>query len=199
MHIAEGVLSAPVLATGAALTCAGTAIGLRRIDYDRLVSVGMLTSAFFVASLVHVPVGVSSAHLLGTGLMGVMLGWAAFPAILVALLLQALLFQYGGLVVLGVNASTMGFAAIVAHYAYRGLTAVWPGQRARAGAAFVCGALGVALAGVFTALALAWTDEGFAAAAVALLVAHVPVMLAEGCITMFTVAFLARVRPEILA
>ena len=199
MHIAEGVISPPVLAAGAALACVGTAIGLRRLDYDRLVSVGMLTSAFFVASLVHVPVGVSSAHLLGTGLMGVMLGWAAFPAIVVALLLQALLFQYGGLVVLGVNASTMGFAAIVAHYAYRGLTAVWTGQTARSVAAFVCGALGVALAGVLTALALAWTDEGFVAAAVALLVAHVPVMLAEGCITMFTVAFLARVRPEVLA
>ena len=199
MHIAEGVLSPPVLAAGAALACAGTAIGLRRLDHDRLVSVGMLTSAFFVASLVHVPVGVSSAHLLGTGLMGVMLGWAAFPAIVVALLLQALLFQYGGLVVLGVNASTMGFAAIVAHYAYRGLTAVWSGQAARSAAAFVCGALGVAFAGVLTALALAWTDEGFVAAAVALLVAHVPVMLAEGCITMFTVAFLARVRPEVLA
>lgn len=199
MHIAEGVLSPPILAVGAALACAGTTFGLRQLDYDRLVCVGMLTSAFFVASLVHVPVGVGNAHLLGTGLMGVMLGWAAFPAILVALLLQALLFQYGGLVVLGVNASTMGFAAIMAHYAYRGLTVVCPGPRGRGMAAFVCGALGVALAGMLTALALAWTDEGFVAAAVALLVAHMPVMLAEGCITMFTVAFLARVRPEVLA
>lgn len=194
MHIAEGVLSAPVLVTGAVLACAGTAIGLRRMDYDRLMAVGMLTSAFFVASLIHVPVGVSSAHLLGTGLLGVMLGWAAFPAIVVALALQALFFQYGGLTVLGVNACTMGFAAVLAHVVYR-LTLGW----SRSVAAFACGALGVALAALFTALALACTDEGFTAAAVALLVAHLPVMLAEGCITMFTVGFMARVRPEVLA
>ena len=201
MHIAEGVLSPSVLSAGAVLACAGTAIGLRRIDYDRLMGVGMLASAFFVASLIHVPVGVSSAHLLGTGLLGVLLGWAAFPAILVALLLQALLFQYGGLTVLGVNACTMGFAAILAHYAYRALSALGRGQNTPAHpvAAFVCGALGVALAAVLTAMALTFTDEGFTAAAVALLVAHLPVMLVEGCVTMFTVAFLARVRPEVLS
>ena len=195
MHIAEGVLSPPVLVAGAVLACAGTALGLKRLNLDRLMATGMLTAAFFVASLIHVPVGVSSAHLLGTGLLGVMLGWAAFPAILVALLLQALLFQYGGITVLGVNACTMGFAAVLAYAAYRGLACIC----GRSVAAFVCGALGVAIAALLTALALALTDEGFSAAAIALLVAHVPVMLAEGCITMFTVAFLARVRPEVLA
>ncbi len=199
MHIAEGVLSAPVLATGAVLACAGTAIGLRRLDYDRIMTVGMLTSAFFVASLIHVPVGVSSAHLLGTGLLGVMLGWAAFPAIVVALALQALFFQYGGLTVLGVNACTMGFAAVLAHVVYRLILGLGHGQRTHAVAAFTCGALGVALAALFTALALAFTDEGFTAAAAALLLAHLPVMVAEGCITMFTVGFVARVRPEVVA
>lgn len=199
MHIAEGVLSPPVLACGYVIAAAGTAIGLRRLDLDQIAKVGMLTAFFFVASLVHVPVGVSSAHLLGTGLMGVLLGWAAFPAILVALILQALLFQYGGLTVLGVNASSMGLAAILAHYLFRWLRAILPGRRGLAVAAFVCGGLGVALAAIFTAIALALTDEGFAAAAIALLLAHLPVILAEACVTMFTVGFLARVRPGLLA
>ena len=198
MHIAEGVLSPAVLSAGAVLACAGTAIGLKKLDYDRIMGVGMLCSAFFVASLVHIPVGVASAHFLGTGLLGVMLGWAAFPAILVALVLQALLFQFGGLVVLGVNASTMGFAAVLTHYVFRCLTGLLPGPRGRSFAAFACGALGVTLAAIFTAGALALTDEGFVAAAAALLVAHLPIMLAEGVITMFTVTFMSRVRPEIL-
>ena len=45
MHIAEGVLSAPVLIGDGALTAVGTAIGLKRIDYDRIAPVAILTSA----------------------------------------------------------------------------------------------------------------------------------------------------------
>ena len=95
MHIAEGVLSAPVLLTGAVVAAGGTSIGLKKIDYDRIMTVALLAAAFFVASLVHIPIGPASGHLLLNGLMGVILGWGAFPAILVGLFLQALLFQFG--------------------------------------------------------------------------------------------------------
>ena len=95
MHISEGVLSGPVLLSGAALAVAGTAIGLKKLDYDQVAKVGMLSAAFFVASLIHVPIGPSNAHLILNGLVGLLLGWAAFPAILVALVLQAVLFQFG--------------------------------------------------------------------------------------------------------
>ena len=198
MHIAEGVLSPAVLGAGAVLAAAGTAIGLRRLDYDRLMTVGILSAAFFVGSLIHVPVGFSSVHLILNGLVGVLLGWAAFPAILVALLLQALLFQFGGLTVLGVNTFTMGFSSVLAWYCYRGIVHTWPSPAGIRAAAFCGGALGVALAAVLTALALAFTSEGFWAAAQLLLLAHLPIMLAEGLITMFTVSFIARVRPEML-
>ena len=189
MHIAEGVLSPAVLGAGAVLAAVGTAIGLRRLDYDRLMTVGILSAAFFVGSLIHVPVGFSSVHLILNGLVGVLLGWAAFPAILVALLLQALLFQFGGLTVLGVNTFTMGFSSVLAWYCYRGIAHIWPGPAGIRAAAFCGGALGVALA---------FTSEGFWAAAQLLLLAHLPIMLAEGLITMFTVSFIARVRPEML-
>ena len=118
MHIAEGVLSPAVLATGYALTAAGTALGLKKLDYDRLMTVAILAAAFFVGSLIHVPIGLTSAHLILNGLLGVLLGWAAFPAILVALGLQALLFQFGGLIVLGVNTFTMAFSGVMAGYVY---------------------------------------------------------------------------------
>jgi ABC-type Co2+ transport system permease subunit len=36
MHISEGVLSGPVLISGGVLAAAGTAIGLKKIDYDHL-------------------------------------------------------------------------------------------------------------------------------------------------------------------
>lgn len=198
MHIAEGVLSPAVLAGGAVLALAGTALGLRKLEYDRLVAVGILSAAFFVASLIHVPVGLSSAHLVLNGLVGVLLGWAAFPSILVALLLQALLFQFGGITVLGVNVFTMGFAAVISWYVFRAICYLCPGMKGVRVAAFMGGALGVALAAVLTALALAFTDEGFWLAARLLLLAHLPVMLVEGLVSMFTVSFIMRVRPELL-
>ena len=198
MHIAEGVLSPAVLAGGTVLALAGTGLGLRKLEYDRLVAVGILSAAFFVASLIHVPVGLSSAHLVLNGLVGVLLGWAAFPSILVALLLQALLFQFGGITVLGVNVFTMGFAAVVSWYVFRAICCLCPGMKGVRVAAFLGGALGVALAAVLTALALAFTDEGFWLAARLLLLAHLPVMLVEGLVTMFTVSFIMRVRPELL-
>ena len=198
MHIAEGVLSPAVLGGGAVLALAGTAQGLRRLEYDRLVTVGILSAAFFVASLIHVPVGLASAHLVLNGLVGVLLGWAAFPSILVALLLQALLFQFGGITVLGVNTFTMGFAAVASWYVFRAVCRLCPGMGGVRAGAFMGGALGVALAAVLTALALAFTDEGFWLAARLLLLAHLPVMLAEGLVTMFTVSFIMRVRPELL-
>ena len=103
MHISEGVLSGPVLLSGAALAAAGTAIGLKKLDYDQIAKAGMLSGAFFVASLIHVPLGPTSVHLIMNGLVGLLLGWAAFPAILVALALQAVFFQFGGITSLGVN------------------------------------------------------------------------------------------------
>ena len=63
-------------------------------------TVAILAAHFFVGSLIHVPVGPSSVHVVLNGLLGMLLGWAAFPSIFVALMLQAILFQYGGITVL---------------------------------------------------------------------------------------------------
>ena len=119
MHISEGVLAAPVLLTGAALTIAGSAVGLKKLDYDRMAQVGILSSAFFMASLIHVPIGPSSVHLLLNGIVGLLLGWGAFPAILVGLALQAMLFQFGGITVLGVNTFNVAGPAVLCYYLFQ--------------------------------------------------------------------------------
>jgi cobalt/nickel transport system permease protein len=195
MHISEGVLSAPVLLAGAGAAVLGTAIGLKRVDYDRLMSVAILASAFFVATLVHVPLGPTSAHLVLNGLLGFMLGWAAFPAILVGLTLQAALFQYGGFTTLGVNTLNMALPAVACFHAFRPLIR---NPRGRYAGGFLCGSLAVLLAGLLTAAALTFSEEGFATAAKLVLAAHLPVAVIEGIVTAGSVAFLARVRPELL-
>lgn len=196
MHISEGVLSAPVLAAGAGLALAGLAIGLRRLRQDQIMLCGVMAAAFFLASLIHVPVGLANAHLLLCGLVGVLLGWGAFPAIFTALALQALLFQYGGITTLGVNSASMGYGAVAAWHIFHWLTRARPGALKLA--AFLAGSLGTAIAALLTAAALGFTNEGFRAAAAALFLAHAPVILAEGLITMLTAGYMARVRPDIL-
>lgn len=196
MHISEGVLSAPVLAGGATLTIITTAIGLKHLDYDRIMSVALLSAVFFVASLVHVPIGPGSSHLLLHGLMGVLLGWAAFPAILVGLLLQAVLFQFGGLTTLGVNAVNLAFPAVLCGLACRPLLQKSAGLRSAA--AFAGGCAAVILSAIMTAASLALSDEAFLPVAKLLLVIHLPVSLLEGLITLFVVSFLWRVQPDIL-
>ena len=196
MHISEGVLSAPVLVTGAVLTAAGTAVGLKRLDYDQIARVGLMSAAFFVASLIHVPLGPSSVHLILNGLVGLLLGWAAFPAILVALVLQAVFFQFGGLTSLGVNTLIMALPAVAVSLAVRPL--FWRRRALTLAAGFGCGFLSVLGAGLVAALALAASSEGFLEVAYLLLAAHLPVMVLEGFITAFCLAFLIKVQPTLV-
>ena len=195
MHISEGVLSAPVLIGGGILTVVGTAVGLHRLDYDRIMNTAILTSAFFVASLVHVPIGPGSIHLVLNGLLGIILGWTCFPAILVALLLQAVFFQFGGLLVLGVNTFNMAAPALLCYYLVRPALAR---PKARVVAGFIGGALAIFLAALCMALSLALSDSGFLATAKLVVIANLPIMLIEGIVTMFAISFLAKVTPDLI-
>lgn len=196
MHISEGVLSPAVLAGGAGLAVVGTAIGLKKLDYEAIPRVAILSAAFFVATLIHVPIGPVAEHLVLNGLMGLLLGWMAVPAILIALFLQTLLFQFGGLTVLGVNTVTMAAPAVICFYAYRGLLRR-PGTIAGV-AAFACGVTGILLSGLLVAVALLFTGQAFLQVAELVLAAHIPVMIIEGIITLFVFQFLKKVRPEML-
>jgi len=195
MHISEGILSAPVLISGAALTAAGTFIGLKKLDLDRIIEVSMLTATFFIASLIHVPIGPASVHLVLSGLLGIMLGWACFPAILVGLLMQALFFQYGGLTVLGINTLVMAAPALLCFYLVRPLI---KNSKTRPAAGFLAGSLSIFLSATGLALALALTDSGFMATAKIAIAANIPIMVIEGFITMFVVTFIGRVHPDLL-
>jgi len=196
MHISEGVLSAPVLASGAALAAVGTAVGLKKLDYDKVANVGMLSAAFFVAALIHVPIGPASIHLVFNGLVGTLLGWAACPAILVALILQAMLFQFGGITTLGVNTVIMALPAVLGYYLFGRLIAIWPGKVAIAG--FICGFTAVLLSALTLGTTLVLTGESFSAIAKLVVLANLPVMVIEGIVTAFCIGFLSKVQPEML-
>lgn len=197
VHMVEGIASLPVVAGCTVLAAAGVGYGLTRLTPEDMPRTAVLGAAFFVASLLHVPIGPSSAHLLANGLMGLLLGWACLPAMAVALLLQAVFFGFGGVTTLGLNLVMIGAPALAAHVLFRG--AVRRGAGAGAWAAGLgAGALGVGLAAVLAACVLALSGEAFVPAAQLVLAAHLPVIVAEALVTAAAVGLLARVKPDAL-
>lgn len=199
MHISEGVLSAPVLIAGAAAAAVGIGLGLRKLSADRMMASALAGAAFFVASLIHVPVGIASAHLILNGLIGILVGTLAYPVIFAALLLQGLIFQFGGVTVLGVNTFTMATGAVLARILYCACVRPDSSNLVKDTAGFFSGAAAVACSALLTALALAETDEGFAAASKALFIAHLPVLVIEGIVTALILRFLRQRAPEAFA
>ena len=140
-------------------------------------------------------VGVSSI-LRRNGLVGLLLGWGAFPAILVALVLQAVFFQFGGITTLGVNTVVMALPATLCYLIFARF--VHQNSRTAVIAAFACGFLSVLLSGLFVALSLIFTDENFLEVSGVIIAAHMPVMIIEGIVTAICVTFLRKVKPEML-
>jgi len=202
MHIAEGMLSGTpqgvaVLAGGAAVAAAGTLIALRKLDYERVPQVAMLSAAFFLVSLVQVPLAGVSVHLVLAGLVGLILGWEAFPAVLIALVLQGVFASEGGPTTLGLNTATMAVPAVVCYLLLH--RAVRSGREPLAiSAGFAAGFLGVMLAATLVAAALVIAGREFAAVARLVIVANLPLAAVEGLVTGSVVAFLRKVRPELL-
>jgi len=195
MHISEGVLPGWVLITGWALTAVGTYIGLKKINQKNLPLAALMSAVFFVASLIHVPLGPTSVHLLFNGLTGLLLGWATFPVLLVALFLQAVLFQFGGITVLGVNTFNMAIGGVVAYYLCRPFLKKDKGY-------IIAGVLGavvaVLTAGILVALELTTIGQEFVANAKLVILAHIPVMAIEAVVNVFVLYFIKKNLPEML-
>jgi len=197
MHITEGVLTPPVLAAGAAIAAAGLAVGLKKTHYDQIPRVAVLSSAFYVASLIHVRLGATSAHLILSGLMGIILGWAIFPAVMVALVLQAVFFRFGGLTTLGVNTLIMAVPGLVCYFLFNAAV-----RTAKGGWVFACGfaagALAVAMGCALLSLTLLSSGTEFVHVIKLVIVMHTPVIVVEGLVTGSVTVFLRKVRPELL-
>lgn len=196
MHIVDGALSNPVVIGGAVLAVGGIAMGLRNLPLERIPAAGVLSASFFVASLIHVPIGPSSVHLILNGLAGLVLGWAAFPALFVGLLLQAVFFGFGGLTVLGVNAVNIALPAVLVGLAFRPLVArgtpmqgaIWGG---------IGGGVAIATTTLAVAISLMLSGDEFTAAAKLVFFSHIPVMVIEALLSGAAVFLALRVKPEL--
>ena len=198
MHISDGVLSGPVLAAGWAGAAVLAGATMRKMDMEEVPKLAVIAGVFFVASLIRFPIGAASVHLVLNGLVGVVLGKRAFPAILLGLILQAILFGHGGVSVIGINALMLGGGALVAYgiWQLRHMASFAKSEIIFGGLA---GAIGVMASGCVLAAVMVTTGDAFIAVAKAVIWIHVGVMIFEGLVVGACVGFLIKVRPDMLA
>ena len=199
MHLSEGVLHAPVLLANAVLAAGGVAIGLRKLEQERLPLTALFAAAFFVAGTIHVPVGIGSVHLILNGMAGLFLGWTVFPAFLIALLLQVLFFSFGGFAVLGVNLCIMAIPAIIAHYLWRARLRPQMSLKDRLFVGIGAGVVGGGGAAALASLELmldggkSYTDLVWL-----LLASHLPVFVLDSVISVGVISLLCKMYPDAL-
>jgi len=190
MHIADGVMPAAWCAAAHAVTLTGLYACGRRIDAAEVSRMGLLSAAAFTISLVHFPLAGTSIHLGLYGLLGVLLRQRAFPVIFATLLFQALLFQHGGLLSLGLNSLNLGLGAMAGWAAWRtpGL-----GEQARAFAAGFAGMFVPALL-----LATEFAASGYGRGFFFIAGVYAIAAAAEGAVTAAAIGFFRRMKPEAL-
>ncbi|HEY7426023.1 MAG TPA: CbiM family transporter [Gemmataceae bacterium] len=203
VHISDGVLENPWLAGGFVVAGLLALLASYRVREEEIPRIALLSAAFFVASLMHLPVGPTSVHLLLNGLVGVVLGRRAPLAILIGLGLQAALLGHGGFSTVGINACVMTLPALLAGWMFAALHRLpWIRQKNRAliwASGCVIGMTAVLATLVLNAAVLLWGGaEDWFQIVWLVFFAHLPLVALEGVVLGFTVSFLARVKPEML-
>lgn len=192
MHISEGVLSAPVLLAGWAVTAPAVAVILWRVRQSEIPRIACFSALFFVASFVHLPVGVSSMHLMLSGLVGAFLGSRAILAIFVALFLQGVFFGFGGLSALGVNTAVIGFPAVLGGLFAAAAKAQELKVRTQKIYLFLAGFVPIVCSMLLLDLVLFISGREFFAIATLISLEGAILAVLEGIITLFALSFIAK-------
>ncbi len=193
VHISSSVLQPAWTVVGFLLVTPLLALALWRVNEREIPRIGVLTAAFFVASSVHIPLGMASVHLLLNGLVGVILRLRSPLAVAVGLTLQTLLIGHGGPDALGVNFVVLTLPALLAGVVCRKLFRVMP---AFAAGAVVGGGTAVLTVLFHAAVVYAGSVDRSGFVAGVSLVAHLPVIAVEAVGVGFACRVLAKAKPE---
>jgi len=190
MHIADGIIAAEI-AAAADVVSVGTIYFLgKRIKAADIPKLGMMAAALFVASLIHFPIAGTSIHLGLFGIAGIILGINAFPAIFSALLFQALIFQHGGILSVGLNSLNMGAGALSAWMIWR-MKAVPEPLRA-----FAAGAMAILIPALL--MVVEFQLSGYGRRIFFIFYIYALVAVIEGALTLVVINFFRLVKSPIL-
>jgi cobalt/nickel transport system permease protein len=207
LHAPDGFLSPLIAAAMWAVTVIVLAYSVKRTNEtfdERAIPLLGVTAAFiFAAQMFNFQVvGGTSGHLLGGVLAAVLLGpWAATLVMACVIAVQGLVFQDGGLVVMGANIFNMGIIGTLGGFAvYTGLCRLLGGEeRGRLPAAAVAAWVSVvaAAAAMAVELGLSGTTD-LVIAMTAMVGIHALIGIGEALVTVAALAFVKVVRPDLL-
>jgi cobalt/nickel transport system permease protein len=204
LHIPDGFLSLTVALIFWVIALGLIALAVRRTQSElgerQIPLMGLMAAFIFAAQMINFPVaGGTSGHLLGGALAAITLGpWAAMIVMASVIGVQALLFQDGGLIVMGANIFNMGLMTALIGY---GLYRVAAGARRsiRLSVAGFAAWLSVMAGALATALQLWLSGTALLRVVVpAMLGVHALIGIGEALITVSALAFISRVRPDLI-
>ena len=207
MHIPDGFVNIPVAAVTYAASGGSLAYAVRRTNEElgekQVPLMGVMGAFIFAAQMLNFPVaGGTSGHLIGGALAAILLGpWAGMLIMASVLIVQALIFQDGGLVALGANVFNMGVVAcLVGYYVFTWLKRLLgEGTQGMVISGFVAAWASVVTAAIVCALELAISGTSALAVVLpAMTLVHVLIGVGEGLITVAVLAFLATTRRDLL-
>lgn len=199
MHLSDGVLSMPAVVATSAVAGGMLIHSFKGIGEEEIPKISLMTATFFTFALISFPVGPSSVHPLLGGLIGIILGTRSTIAIFIGLLLQAIIFQHGGLTTLGMNTIMVSVPAIIS---YKVFSKCMEKRKNIIFSSALSGGLSVLLTIVILVGVLFFSNdtygEGFFSVINILVLGHLPLAVGEGILTAIVINFLYKVRPNIL-
>lgn len=209
MHMPDGYMNVVTAVGGAAVAAGGVWVSLKETGkrlVERQIPMAGLTAAFvFAVQMLNFPVGAgTSGHLLGGALAAILLGpWMGVLVVTVVVVVQALMFADGGIVVLGLNVLNMALVtALVGWIVFRASMRLLPKTTGGAiGATMVAGFLAVLAASFAFVIEYAVGGQGGASIATVLAAmtgVHALIGIGEGLISAVAVGAVLAVRPDLV-
>ncbi len=207
LHTPDGFLSVPVALAMWVPTLIAIAFAVRQtnrtLDDRAIPLMGVLAAFVFAAQMVNFPVAPgTSGHLLGGVLAAVLLGpWVGTLVMTCVVVVQALVFADGGLVVMGANIFNMGVVGTLGGYAvYRAAARLFGGEeRGRLPAAGIAAWLAVMAGAVAISLQLVLSGQTVIQIIVPMVGVHALIGLGEAVITVAALRFIGLTRADLFA
>jgi cobalt/nickel transport system permease protein len=206
MHIPDGFLGPKTWIGLTVISGLFLIAAIKRFKRDELEQrvplIGVTAAFVFAAQMLNVPIaGGTSGHFMGGVLACMLLGpWTGFIIMSLVLVIQALIFQDGGLTTLGANIFNMGLIGSVGgFYVYFIFRLLLWGDRTRPVAYALAAWCSIMLSALFAALELSVSGTvKLALGLPAMLSVHAVIGVFEAIITTTALLAIWRTRPELM-
>jgi len=204
MHIPDGFLTTPIIVVTWIITLVVIGYAIKRtknkLTDAHIPLMGILAAFVFAAQMLNIPVAAgTSGHFLGGVLVAIFVGpWAGTVIMACVFIVQALIFQDGGLLAMGANIFNMGIiGTLCGYYIYVALKKIVPSRLPAAGATAW---ISVVLASIACSLELAASGTSSLHLVLPAMVGvHALIGIIEAAITVVVLSTVLKSRPDLLS